>query len=66
MSKYLPYVFAGLGVFMIIFSMVLRNGMPDAHVVITNLTSSFMLIAGGICLVVGLVTFFLRHDDEVW
>lgn len=64
MKKYLPYIFGGLGVFFIAFAMILRNGAPDAHEVITNLASTFMLVAGGICVVVGIVTFFIRDDDQ--
>lgn len=66
MKKWLPFLIVGLGVMFILISMVLRNGMPDADVAITNITSMFMLVAGCICVVGGIVTFFLRHDPEVW
>ncbi|MBX9720731.1 MAG: hypothetical protein K2X81_05005 [Candidatus Obscuribacterales bacterium] len=66
MKKFLPFIIGGLGAFMIGFSVILRNGTPDADVVITNLVSTFMLVAGVICVLVGLVTFFLRHDEQIW
>ncbi len=66
MKKFLPFIIGGLGAFMVGFSMILRNGTPDADIVITNLVSTFMLVAGVICIVVGLVTFFLRHDEHIW
>jgi hypothetical protein len=66
MKKWLPFLIAGLGLFMVIISMVLRQGTADADIAITNVTSSFMLIGGSVCIVVGLVTYFLRHNDDVW
>jgi hypothetical protein len=66
MKKFLPFIIGGLGAFMIGFSVILRNGTPDADVAITNLVSTFMLVAGVICVLVGLVTFFLRHDEQIW
>lgn len=65
-KKYLPYLMAALGVMFIVISILLRQGTADAEIVITNVTSSFMLFAGVICLLVGLVTFFLRDDPNVW
>lgn len=66
MKKYSPYIFGCLGIFMIGFSFVLRNGTPDADMAITNLASSFMIFAGAVCLLVALVTFFKRDDPEEW
>jgi hypothetical protein len=66
MKQVAPYLFGGFGIVMIVFSVVLRNGTADADVVITNLASSFMLLAGSVCLLVGVVTFFRRHDHEEW
>jgi len=66
MKKYSPYIFGALGLFLIGFSFVLRNGTPDAEAVITNLASSFMVFAGIVCFLVALVTFFKRDDPEEW
>lgn len=66
MKRIAPYIFGGFGVLMIVFSLVLRNGTADADVVITNLASTFMLVAGAVCLLVGVVTFFRRNDYEEW
>jgi len=65
-KKFLPFIIAGLGLAFVIISMVLRNGTADAQEVITNITSTFMLVAGCICVLVGIVTFFLRDDTEIW
>lgn len=65
MKKYLPYIFGGLGLLLLVSAMILRGGSADVHAVVTNLASTFMLVGGGICILIGLVTFFLR-DDEVW
>lgn len=61
-----PYLFGGFGIVMIVFSVFLRNGTADADVVITNLASTFMVFAGSVCLLVGMITFFRRHDHEEW
>lgn len=66
MKKYLPYIFGGIGLLLLVSAMILRGGSADVHAVVTNLASTFMLVAGAICIVIGLITFFLRHDDEVW
>jgi len=66
MKKYLPFLLFGLGVAFVIISLVLRQGTNDADIVITNIVSSFMLFAGGICMLGGLVTFFLRDDPDIW
>lgn len=67
MKKYAPYIFGVIGLILIATSILLRNGTPDADMAITNLASSFMVFAGAICLLIGLVTFFLRHDEtDVW
>jgi hypothetical protein len=55
-----------LGCIFVGVSVLLKNGMPDAEVAITNITSMFMLIAGSICIVGGIVTHFLRHEEDVW
>jgi hypothetical protein len=66
MKHVAPYLFGGFGIAMIVFSVVLRNGTNDADLVITNLASSFMVFAGSVCLLVGVITFFRRHDQEEW
>lgn len=66
MKKFLPYLVGGIGLMFICVAIVLRNGSPEAETVITNLASTFMFTAGAICIVGGLVTFFLRDDAEVW
>lgn len=66
MKKYSPYIFGGLGLLLIGFSFFLRNGTPDADMAITNLASSFMVFAGGVCMIVALVTFLKRDDPEEW
>lgn len=66
MKKFLPFLLGGLGLLLIATALVLRQGTADAHMVVTNLASTFMLVAGAICLVGGLVTFFLRDDPEIW
>lgn len=66
MKKMLPYIFGGMGLVLLASAYFLRSGSPDVHEAITNLASSFMLFGGGICIVVGLITFFLRNDDETW
>ncbi len=66
MKKYLPYVVGGLGLMLLLIGMVLRNGTPDADELITNLSSTFMMLAGAICFLVGVVTHFLRDDETVW
>lgn len=66
MKQYLPFVLSGLGVVMIIISFVLKNGTGDADSAITTLAHMFMLAGGIICLVGGVVTYFMRHDPEVW
>ncbi len=65
-KKFLPFVFGVLGLVMLVIAMVLRNGTDDAHMVITNLASTFMFVAGVICLLIGIITFFLRHDHTIW
>lgn len=66
MRKYLPYVVGGLGIVLLTIGLVLRNGTPDADALITGLSSTFMMLAGAICFVVGVVTYFLRDDETVW
>ena len=66
MKKYLPFINVGLSITFAVIAIVLRNGTPDAEMPITNLASTFMFIGAAICFIVGLVTYFLRHDDEVW
>jgi hypothetical protein len=68
MKKFLPYLIGGVGLMMVCIALVLRNGSPEAETVITNLASTFMLTAGIICVIGGLVTFFLRDDEtlDVW
>lgn len=66
MKKFAHFLFGGLGLLLLIFAFFLRNGSPDADVVITNLASTFMMFAGAVCLLVGVVTFFRRHDHEEW
>lgn len=66
MRRYLPFLIGGLGLMFIGIAMVLRNGTADTHAVITNVTSTFMLAAGCICMLGGIVTFFLRDDETVW
>lgn len=66
MRKYLPYVVGGMGVVLLVIAMFLRNGTPDAEALITNLSSTFMMLAGAICFIVGVVTYFLRDDETVW
>jgi hypothetical protein len=66
MRKYLPYLVGGVGLMFICIALVLRNGSPDAEAAITNVASTFMLTAGVICFIGGLVTFFLRDDETVW
>ncbi len=66
MKKWLPASVVLLGVIFIGVAMLLKNGMPDAEVAITNITSMFMLVAGAICIVGGIVTHFLRHEEDVW
>lgn len=66
MKKYLPFVIGGLGLVFIALSMFLRNGVADTTTAITNLVSTFMMVGGVICIIAGLVTFFLRDDPEIW
>lgn len=66
MKKYLPYLVGGLGLMFIGIAVILRSGTADADSAITNVASTFMLIAGAICFLAGVVTFFLRHDESVW
>ena len=66
MKKWVPILVSGLGFFVIVIAMILRRGTPDADIAITNVTSSFMFIGGSICIVVGLVTYFLRHSEDIW
>lgn len=65
-KKYLPASVVLLGCIFIGVSVLLKNGMADADVAITNITSMFMLVAGSICIVGGIVTHFLRHEEDVW
>ncbi|MBX9686814.1 MAG: hypothetical protein K2X27_08940 [Candidatus Obscuribacterales bacterium] len=66
MKKFAPYIFGGLGLFMMAMSAFLRAGSADTDAAITNLASSFMLFAGCICFVVGIVMFFMKDDPEEW
>ncbi len=66
LKKFLPYLVGGLGLLFIGIAVVLRSGTADAETAITNVASTFMLIAGAICFLAGIVTFFLRHDETVW
>lgn len=66
-KKHLPHLLLAVGIGMGIMSQIIRHGgLPDADVAITNLTSSFMLIGGCICAVVGIVTYFIKDDNEDW
>ena len=65
-KKYLPFVFGGLGLVMLVIAMFLRQGTDDAHTVITNLAGTFMIVAGVICVLIGIITFFLRNDNTIW
>lgn len=66
MKRYSPYIFGTLGLALIGFSFYVRNGLPGAEAVITNLSSVFMLLAGAVCVVVGIITFIKRNDPEEW
>jgi len=66
MKRKAPYIFGGLGIVLVVTSFVLRNGTPDADDAITTLASMFMAVAGGVCVLVGIVTFFMRHEGEDW
>jgi hypothetical protein len=66
MKEKLPFIFSGLGLVMVIISVVLRNGTADTSTPITNLASTFMFLAGVICMIGGIVTYFMRDNPEVW
>jgi len=66
MKKFIPFIVVALGVAFILVSMFLRNGTEDAEAAITNVASTFMLFAGGVCVVGGCLIFFLRHDHDFW
>lgn len=53
-----------LGLGFMVLAWFLRKGMPDAHTAITNVSSTFMFVAGIICIVGGLVVYFLRNEEE--
>jgi hypothetical protein len=66
MRQYLPYLIGGLGLLFLGIAYFLRQGTGDANIAITNLASTFMGVAGAICLLGGIVTFFLRDDESIW
>lgn len=66
MKKYLPFGVGGMGLLLLIIACFLRSGASDADAAIANLSGTFMLVAGCICFVVGVVTYFLRDDEQVW
>ncbi|HEY9678980.1 MAG TPA: hypothetical protein V6C76_13305 [Drouetiella sp.] len=66
MKKYLPAAVVLLGIIFIVIAVILKRGTPDAEAAITGIASMFMLIAGSILIVGGIVTHFLRHEDDVW
>lgn len=47
------------------FSSQLPGG-PDPASAVNNLVSIFMLVSGVVCILLGGVTFFLRHDEDIW
>jgi hypothetical protein len=66
MKKKAPYIFGFLGLSLVGISFFLRGGTPDADETITNLASTFMIVAGSICLLIGVATFFMRNHGEDW
>lgn len=64
-KKILPIVLFVLGIIFFGVAYLLRTS-DDAHQAITNLTSLFMMVGGGICIVGGGVLYFIRNDDEEW
>jgi hypothetical protein len=66
MKKYLPFGVGGMGLMLLTIALIFRNGVTGTEAVITNLAGTFMLLAGSICFIVGLVTYFLRDDEQVW
>ena len=66
MKKIMPIAMMATGIGLCVISQVLRMGQEVVDTAVTNVTSSFMLIAGCICLLGGLVTYFLKGDDDVW
>jgi hypothetical protein len=65
-KKHWIYLLGALGIGMMIFSQILRRGMPDAEVAITNLASSFMLMGGGLSIVVAIVMFLKNDEYDQW
>lgn len=65
MKRFLPWLLIAVGIGLGVVGFVLRQGTPDAHVAVTNLTSSFMFISAFACVVIGIACFFIR-DDSQW
>lgn len=66
MKKWLPACVVLLGCAFIGIAVMLKQGTPDAEAAITGISSLFMLIAGSILIVGGIVTHFMRHEEDVW
>lgn len=67
MRKYVPLMIGGvLGLVFICIAMALRNGTAEAHTVITNLTSSFMFVAGFLSIVGGVIFCVMSDDQAAW
>lgn len=66
MKKKAPYIFGALGLTLIGISYFLGEGTPDADAAITKIASIFMVVAGSICIIIGVLTFFMRDHGEEW
>jgi hypothetical protein len=53
-----------LGLGFIGLAMFLRQGTADAHQAITNITSVFILVAGALCILFGIVIYLIKNDED--
>jgi len=64
-KKWMPFACLGVGLLMLVLSQVLAGENGDERV-ISHLAGSMMFIGGIIVVLVALVTFFLRHNEDIW
>lgn len=64
MKKILPIGMVLLGLGFIGLAWYLRQGTPDAHHAITNITSVFIMVAGALCILFGIIIYLIKNDED--
>ena len=65
MKVWLPALLFVVGVAFMVLSYFLQGHAGDDRSVVSNLVALLMLVSGLVCVLVGCVAFFLRHEEDI-